>query len=368
MSPSRRKLLVGLSGAAGAAALGIGATRSRTVSPTLSPAPASGPARRWEPGWHAGFNHAHVHNPVSGYGSQSSKVELRRLRALGATHVFLTPFAYQPDLDAPYLRFGASMDGTLTDEHLLQEAEQARAIGLQVAMKPHVWSNAFWSSGKSRQDIAMRSDQDWLTWFEHFGAFAEHYASLAERMGCALMCVGLEYLAATRARPGAWAEVAERCRGVFQGSLTYAANWWEEAEAFTDWAAFDVVGVNAYYPLSDAENPDVEELLAGWQPHVEALGALASRTGKPIVLTEAGLRTVQGAAAKPWDHGLSGPDDPMLQARAYEALLQAFTPHDWFAGVYWWKSFTRAKNNARDAYAPLGKPAGDVLTRWWTQA
>ena len=41
------------------------------------------------------------------------------------------------------------------------------------------------------------------------------------------------------------------------------------------------------------------------------------------------------------------------------------TPQDWFAGVYWWKSFTDGGRHERDEYAPIGKPAEQVLARWW---
>jgi hypothetical protein len=84
-----------------------------------------------------------------------------------------------------------------------------------------------------------------------------------------------------------------------------------------------------------------------------------------VLFTEAGLPAVQGAAARPWDAGLSGQADPALQARAYTALLAAAGPQPWFRGVYWWKWFTDDAGPERDAYCPMGQPAEDVLRRWW---
>ena len=310
---------------------------------------------------HAGFNLAHLHRQGFGYGSDRSKAQLERLRDLGVTHVALTPFAGLKDLSSAEIHL--SSDPTLTDDHLLREAENARALGLAVTMKPHIWSWQFWKLGRSRQDI---DPDDIQAWEAAYTRFAVHYATLAQQMDAALFCVGLEYLQVTKKHPGLWGRVADACRDVFDGPLTYAANWWEEAEAFADWSHFDLIGVNAYYPLSKAEDPGLTELIEGWQPHIASLCELASRHDRPIVLCEAGLRAISGAAEKPWEHGGGGTPDPELQARAYLALLRAFSDQPWWRGVYWWKWFTDHDAREQDPYSPMGQPAEKVLRAWWT--
>jgi hypothetical protein len=311
-------------------------------------------------GFHAGMNLAHLHDVDRGYGSAPSREQMRTLRSLGVTHIALTPFGYQKTVDAPEVVFG-DLDRTLTDARLLAEMEHAAAEGLQVCLKPHIWCDAFWKGGKSRQDI---EPPDWDRWFASYSAFATHYGKLAQAGGATLFCAGLEYLQATRQKR--WSEVAEAVRPVFGGQLTYAANWWEEAEIFEDWKSFDTIGVNAYYPLSEDEDPSLEQLKEGWATHAATLKALSKRHGKDVLFCEAGLRARRGAAAKPWESGWEGDEDNALQARAYEALLATFTPQDWFAGVYWWKWFTDVVEPKRlDPYAPAGREAEAVLRRGW---
>ncbi|WP_199552153.1 hypothetical protein [Streptomyces sp. N35] len=74
------------------------------------------------------------------------------------------------------------------------------------------------------------------------------------------------------------ARAASLCRTHFSGPLTYAAGFWEEV----DWDLFDVVGVNLYRLSSNEQ---------GYEESVAAL----RRFGKPVVITEFGCCTFEGA-------------------------------------------------------------------------
>lgn len=375
---SRRALLSAAAAAVGASAVGAAAwwvPRGESAGAPPIPRPpkrpgidllpaASGPIAL-PPGSHRGMNLAHLHRGGRGYGSAASARQLAQLAALGVTHVALTPFGYIADVGDVALRWGSDLDRSLSDDALLAEARAARALGLRVTLKPHIWSRAFWTRGQSRQDIRPRDrDGGWAAWFDGYTAFARHYASLAAKMDAALYVVGLEYLRATAENPGAWAQVAAACREVYAGPVTYAANWWREAELFADWAAFDLIGVNAYRPLSDLPDPDRAALVAGWAPFLRAMGAVARDSGRSVLFCEAGLPALAGAAAQPWSNAQGGAPAPTLQARAYDALLAAAAPQPWFRGVYWWKWFTDAGADD-DPYSPMGQPAEQVLRAWW---
>jgi len=362
MKISRRSLLAG----AGAAALAgcrkpekagdpiAEAASKLTLSPTLPPRD-----------FHAGMSLAHVHHGDKGYGSEPCLVTLKRLVDMGVTHVSVTPFGYQPSLKGTEIRFGATMDRTMPDDSLIALSAQARSVGLKVLLKPHIWSDDFWRGKASRQDIDPGSDEGWQQWFERYTAFAVHYARVAASMDASTYCVGLEYLAATKQNPGAWADVAAACRAAYAGELTYAANWWGEIDGFKDWAAYDAIGVNAYPPLSESAEPTTEELIAGWDAHLDQLDAIRSRYKLPVLLTEAGLPALKGAAARPWDQGQDGAADPDLQARAYEALLHTASTRDWVKGIYFWKVLTNGGSG--DPYIPAPETER-ILHRWWSKA
>jgi hypothetical protein len=117
----------------------------------------------------------------------------------------------------------------------------------------------------------------------------------------------------------------------------------------------------------------VADLVRAWRPHREAIERVVRRTGKPVVFTEIGYRSVPGATARPWewpDRDAGPPTDDGLraQADAYEAFFRTFWRRDWFAGVYVWKWFPGLERRAGAVtaeFSPQNKPAERVLLRWY---
>lgn len=316
---------------------------------------------RLPPAVHRGVCYAHVHRGGLGYGSERSAVELAKLAAIGVRHVALMPFAYLPALDAPELRTNRS---DLSDDAIRREGAAVRALGMVPVLKPHLWSRAF-HDGKYAADVRMRDAEGWARFLDAYAGWVERQAALAEEIGAGLLVVGTEMTATALENPGAFTAIAARARARYRGKLTYAAHWDREPEAFPDWAAFDYIGVNAYYPLSAAPDPGPAALADGWRPVVERLGALARDHDRPVLFTEAGYPAVDGGTTTPW--AADGRANPELQARAYDALLAAFAGEPWWAGVYWWKWFTAGPRNGHDEsnHDPAGKPAEGVLARWY---
>ena len=298
------------------------------------------------------------------------------LLAVGAERIAQTPFGWQDAADSPELDLitGGRVFWGETDEGLEVTTRLARERGIRTLLKPHVWLRRA-EDGAWRGEIAMGSDEDWERWFASYRGFILHYARLAERLGMPTLAVGTELHATVRERPEDWRRIIREVRGVYSGELTYAANWSGEIEDVTFWDALDLVGVQAYFPLSHEPLPTVEELVAGWRPHVERLEALHRETGKPILFTEVGYASREGAAQRPWEWPELGPELPEataegleLQARAYEALFRALWDRPWFAGLYLWKwsPYVPADHVARNPlFSPQGKPAEQVLRRWY---
>lgn len=331
------------------------------LPPLPGPAPLPAAFRR-------GFNHAHLHREGYGYGSARSSAQLRRLHALGTRWIALNPFAWMPSLRAPEVRYGG--DPTMQRDHLLREMAAIRDAGMSVVLKPHLWAGSFWAGGFPG-DIEMESAAAWAAWFDAYGAWALDLAALARDGGADLFCVGIECTRASLACPGAWGRIADRVRQVYSGPLCYGANWYAEVEGFRDWASFDTVGVNAYFPLvpddsaaDPADSPATAALIDGWQPHLRLLSGLAAATGKPILFTEAGYQALRGAAARPWNSAGDVPD-PALQARAWDALFRACAPQPWFDGVLAWKWFTDLPGED-DPFLPAPETQA-VIGRWFSE-
>ncbi|HEY3174964.1 MAG TPA: hypothetical protein VGK94_04300 [Candidatus Polarisedimenticolia bacterium] len=301
---------------------------------------------------------------VDGYGSESAAVQMRRLRTLGAEWVALSPYAFMGDPHAGTIFFESSEEqsaGSENDHALLATIASAHGIGLKVMVKPQIWlSGGHWTG-----EVAMRTEKEWRAFFERYREFLAHYAILSAAGGADLLVVGVE-LQGTTAREVEWRQMISTARSLFDGPLTYAANWGREFETLAFWDALDYVGLDCYYPLSKDPKPTDEGLAQGARSAASHAEQVSRRTGRPVLLTEVGFPAIAGAWIAPHDEDTGRVPDPEAQARAYRALLAAFWERPWLAGLYWWKWPTSPPGSRPEApFSPRGRPAEDVLAEWY---
>ncbi len=335
---------------------------------------ASVPARREKlPG--APFDSTRLRG-VSWVGGDSiTAADLAPLRRAHVTWIAQMPFGWQAGAAAPEVRVreerrpghgGYWGEG---DAGLFCTAQLARRYGIRTLLKPHVWVRGTWPGA-----INMATPAEWDQWFASYTSFLLRYARLAEAAQMDGLCIGTELLHATEPRhEKAWRALIRQVRRVYHGPLTYAANWSGEYQQIRFWDALDYVGIQAYFPLSTAENPPLDSLLRGWQPHLRALAAWQKKVKKPVVFTEIGYKTTADAAAKPWEWpaptaAFAAPDEA-TQARCYEAMFRACWDLPWLKGLFIWKWYPGlapdgpARRHAD--FTPQHKPAEAVLARWY---
>ena len=113
--------------------------------------------------------------------------------------------------------------------------------------------------------------------------------------------------------------------------------------------------------------PALQSLVAAWQPRVEALADLSETWDKPVIFTEIGYRSLDGANRQ----GTGGPEYPSIdmeeQADTFEAAFQSVYNQPWLAGIYWWTWEPNPDQGGPcdDGYSPHDKPAENVLRRWY---
>ncbi|MBI1798280.1 MAG: hypothetical protein HYR73_01170 [Candidatus Eisenbacteria bacterium] len=326
---------------------------------------ASAPSA-WRPadGFQRGICLAHAVSLEQGYLSESCARELSAIRALGANWVSITPFGYLPASGTPEIE--SSADGGVdeeTDEAVCEAAARARSLGLRVMLKPHLWTRG-WTGAL---DFGTAG---WPRFFERYRVFLLHYAVLAERERMDALVVGHELGTASLAFPDRWRALIGEVRRVYDGTVTYDANWDREADGISFWNACDVIGVSFYSPLASARGASSPAMTAAAQKALASLKALSIRTGRPVLLTEAGYASVSDAAIRPWSEPHGGAADPEAQRACFEALMRAIDGEDWLAGVHIWKWFTAPgpMGSADRSFSPSGKPAqaviGHAFTEW----
>ena len=286
-----------------------------------------------------------------------------------------TPFGWQRNFNSPSLAL-VTDDGVMWGERdvgLETTTRLAKRLGIKTLLKPHIWLRSR-SDGKWRGEIEMDTEADWQSWFESYRTFILHYARFAEKNGIEALCIGMELRTSTVTRELDWRDIIKEVRKVYSGQLTYGANWYLEFKEIQFWDELDFIGVQAYFPLADTTNPDLEELKAGWVPHRDSLEAISKKFNKPIVFTEIGYRSNVDGAVRPWEWpqrpiGTASEEDLQTQANCYEAFFQTFWQEDWCGGAYFWKWFPTSRRSGSGQtlrnFTPQNKPAEQVMARWY---
>ncbi|HHI79553.1 MAG TPA: hypothetical protein ENK02_06200 [Planctomycetes bacterium] len=209
----------------------------------------------------------------------------------------------------------------------------AHKAGLKILIKPHI---AYWGTRFAwRGEIAFKTEAEWERFFQ---GYRDWILALAEASRDADgFVVGTE-LDKTLGREKEWRALIAEVRKRTKAPLTYAANW-TDYERVPFWDALDVVGIQAYFPLTEARRPDDRELDRAWEERMKKLRAFAKKTNRNIVFTEIGYNRSHKAAREPWTYRTDGADAKPLQRRCLGAALRAIEREPCVLGAFLWKWF-----------------------------
>ncbi len=166
-----------------------------------------------------------------------------------------------------------------------------------------------------------------------------------------------------------WHETILEVRQHYRGKLGYSANWDHyQTEKIGFWPELDYVGMTSYYELANGPNPAIEEIDASWAKIKKDINAFQREVRKPIVFTEVGWCSQEGAAHEGWNYYANQTATKAgrkEQAILYESFLKTWANEPGVGGIIWWEWDTSAGGNDDHGYTPRGKPAEVLLLRWF---
>ena len=289
------------------------------------------------------------------YGYAESKVALQELRQTNTESISLLTTYYMPTKNSTSI--SSNSQKTPTDASLRTAISNARTYGMDVMLKPHVDI----LDGSLRGDISFQTEQDWQAWFNSYKNFINQYADFAKTNNIKLLCVGTE-LKGTSHRTSDWQSVIQGVRQRFSEKIVYASNW-DEVDKISWFDKLDYIGVDAYFPLTNKNNPTIDELVTAWQPHISKIEQVYNKFKKPILLTEIGYRSRDGTNIQPWKEAI----DLNEQADCYEAAFRVLWHKPWFYGMYFWNWTTDPNQGGTSDldFTPHGKPAETIIKNWY---
>ena len=299
----------------------------------------------------AGFNYPAFYN--GGYENADS---LRALQATGANSVALED---EYGIDTSTGQIVTDPNYTDSIASLKSTIAEAKADGQQVMVRPLI---DFLDpgidggmTGDFRGYFYPTTPTQVNNFFSSYQAILVQQANAAQQAGASVFSLGTEIDQLTGPQFATqWNSIITAVKAVFTGKLTYSADWddsqspWQYGGApagtgnietqVSFWNQLDYVGIDEYAPISDAANPTVTQLVAGWEdaptdPDVAALTGgksliqyyegVSADLSKPLFFTELGYEDATDAASSPSGTSTNVVDQP-LQTALYQAFETAW--------------------------------------------
>ncbi len=310
-------------------------------------------------------------------GSSNTAATLQQLAHTGANMVTFAVSWYTDNIYSPNIY---RTSNTASDASLTTAIQEARALGLKVMIKPHVdsldgqWRAHIHPCSVMGVEPCPASNDLATTWFANYTTIMDHYADIAQQQGAVALCVGAELidLSTNPSYTNQWRSLIAGIRARFGGKLTYSANWGsgDFATEFTRvpfWDALDYIGISAYFPLANTTTPTVDGMKSTWiNTWMPQISAVQQQWAKPVMFTEIGYRSGNGAAQAPFDSGANWSLDTQQQANCYEATFEAWAGVPWFAGAQFWYWSTNPATSGSDTdYTVQNKPAYNTVSSWY---
>jgi hypothetical protein len=281
---------------------------------------------------------------------------------LGADTVMLVVHAYQDHAGSMNLRIHGAKTPTAADAARM--IDHAHRFGLRVILMPIVLLE--FPRGSEWRGRIKPPDLD--GWFERYTEFIVHFAKIAERHDVELFMIGSELVSLENSTQR-WRGLITDVKQHYRGKLGYSANW-DHYRPIEFWDRLDYVGMTSYYKLSDRDGPSVQDVVEAWAPFKKDILDFQREVKKPIVFTEIGWCSQEGASVEAWNYyhqQEATPEGLAEQATLYEAFMQAWDDAPGVGGYLWWEWTDEAGGADNFNYTPRGKPAEKLLRSWFAR-
>ena len=325
-----------------------------SVTATSTPLPTVTPRARPKPGDDLGFIKGinYFSFGESNYLKPVADRSLEDLAKTGANWVSINAKVTQKNVDSTEIDTMVK-----SDESIVHAIQIAHSLNLNVMLKMGITLSA--DDEHYSQSIGERfSAAQWDQWFVNWTEMILHYAQLAEANGVEMFCLSSE-LDTPQKQTAHFKKLAAGVRLAFSGPITYATM--PDAYQLDWWDSVDYIGVDAYFPLTEARTPSIDLLTTNWKPIAADLEALSKKWNRPLIFAEIGYMAAEYAARHPGMFAYTL--DPQIQANAYQAAFDVFRDKPWFGGMFWfgWEDSIFAGGMCDAQITPKGKLAENVL-------
>lgn len=255
------------------------------------------------------------------------------IQKTGANWVAIIPYAFcspsQPEVsfDHPKQWYGETSLG------IRQTITLARKAGLKIMLKPHLWVIGQGWAG----DLSYPNQDQLDIWMASYTRYVLHFAQIAQELNVEMISIGTEIRQIAKTNEIYWTELIRNIRKIYQGHLTYSANW-DNYENISFWDELDYIGIDAYFPISDSKSPSKSELVEKGSITKQKIESFSKIHLKKVLFTEFGFESKDYCTSGHWikNRETKFPSQD-CQANAYSSIFNLYWDEDWFVGGFAWK-------------------------------
>lgn len=229
-------------------------------------------------------------------------------------------------------------------------------------VKPQIWMHNYFIG-----DVSFSANPMLGKIFEvQYKKFILDFAKIADSLDADIFSIGCEMKLIATNRPNYFKALIKSIKNVFSGKLTYAANW-DNYDKITFWNDLDFIGIDAYFPLSNAKSPGIQELKTAWLQYSIKFKQLSERFNKQILFAEYGYRNADYNCKEVWRYDTRYPNNENAQSTAFKALYQSIWQSKWMAGgfIWEWESDYIKKQPDNTDFTPQFKKAEDIIRHYY---
>ena len=296
-----------------------------------------------------------THRGGRDWASDDMVTALKEIKAIGANWVAIHPYGRVGADGSVQTRYDPTAS---PPPYVTRPIREAKATGLKILIKPHL---AYWGSPFSwRGEIAFETEAEWERFWSDYESFIVELASWSRNADA--FVIGTE-LRGTLTQEERWRHLIGRLREVTDAPLTYAANW-DDFRDVTFWDALDVIGIQAYFPLTDGTDLSEAAMRRGWERWMGELAAFSLREGKPLVFTELGYNQAYHAPVRPWDYRTDDDGAKTTQELCMRVALESIEKEPAVLGVFLWKWFLPPRRVGRNFQLATPGVERVIRDRW----
>ncbi|MBF0187854.1 MAG: hypothetical protein HQL50_08000 [Magnetococcales bacterium] len=314
----------------------------------------------------------------------STVTTLKWLRCLGTTDIAIST---ENLITGPSATILNKWELTGPDKRLAVATRAARSMGMNVTIKPHY----LLESSSDHLAYPAYKPYSWNIFFSNLTENVLAHARIAQSAGANRLVIGTEmggHITGRKHR-AKWSRLIRKVRTIFTGKLTYAATTstiWPDSESANEakyvafWDLLDEVGVTVYPSLTKNQHPTKDQLKRAFfrndegHDSIAPLRELYTKTGKPVVVLEAGARSIKGNF---WEtgswQGTSQTIDNDAQTKLLTASLEIWMVEmkkPWLTGLFLWEAMAYERHGENREwwdtdYTFQHKPAMEVVKRFY---